>query len=79
LSANAVAELKDAGVDQAIILEMLKGLSAAQRRTLAYPDFITEDDADLIYSDGALKDPGESISLDELLKENGIPRRRPRA
>jgi hypothetical protein len=61
------------------MLEMLKGLSAAERKTLADPDFITEDEADLIYHDRAMKEPGESIWLDELLKENGIPRRSPRA
>jgi hypothetical protein len=60
------------------MLEMLKGLSAAERKTLADPDFITEDEADLIYSDRELKAPGRLYSLDEVLKENGIPRRRPR-
>ena len=61
------------------MLKMLKGLSAAERKTLADPDFITEDEADLIYADRAMKAPGKSISLDQLLKENGIPRRRSRA
>jgi hypothetical protein len=59
------------------MLEMLKGLSAAERKTLADPDFITEDEADLIYCDRAMKEPGRSCSLDEVLAENGIPRRRP--
>jgi hypothetical protein len=58
------------------MLEMLKGLSAAERKTLADPDFITEDEADLIHSDRAMKEPGRSYSLDEVLQELGIPRRK---
>ena len=58
------------------MLEMLKGLSAAERKTLADPDFITEDEADLIYADRAIKEPGRSYSLDEVLRELDIPRRK---
>jgi hypothetical protein len=61
------------------MLKMLKGLSAAERKILADPNFITEDEADVIYADRALKEPGKLYSLDEVLRENGIPRRRPRA
>jgi hypothetical protein len=58
------------------MLKMLKGLSAAERKTLADPDFITEDEADLIVHDRRMKEPG-FYSLDEVLRENGIsPRRR---
>ena len=61
------------------MLEMLAGLSSAERSTLQDPDFITEDEADLIYSDRAINEPGESISIDVLFAELGIPRRRRRA
>lgn len=61
------------------MLGLLKGLSAAERKLLADPDFITEDEADAIYADRELKAGGRLYSLDEVLKENGIPRRRPRA
>jgi hypothetical protein len=57
------------------MLQMLAGLSAAERRTLKDPDFITEDEADLIYSDRAMKAPGRMYSADEVLAELGIPRR----
>jgi hypothetical protein len=55
---------------------MLAALSLAERRTLADPDSITQDEADLILSDRALAEPEPSISLDELLTENGISRHR---
>ncbi len=58
---------------------MLKGLSAAERKKLADPDFITEDEADNIYCDRALADPEPFISLEDALAENGIPLRRRRA
>jgi hypothetical protein len=58
--------------------KMLDGLSSTERRTLAHPDFISEDEADLISHDRAMKEPGRSVSLDEILAENGIsPRRHP--
>jgi len=56
------------------MLEMLKGLSPAERKTLADPDFITEDEADLIVCDR--RDGEPTVSLDEVLREAGIPRRR---
>ena len=58
------------------MLEMLTGLSAEERLTLKDPDFITEDEADLIYSDRAMKEPGRSYTLDEVFREMGIPRRK---
>ena len=59
------------------MLGMLKGLSAAERKTLADPDFITEDEADLIVCYRRHNEP--TIPLDEVLKEAGIPRRQRRA
>jgi hypothetical protein len=59
--------------------ELVASLTPAERRTLKDPDFITEDEADLIMSDRSLKEPGKSISLDELLAENGQKRRKRRA
>jgi hypothetical protein len=57
--------------------EMLAGLTPAERATLADPDFITEDEADLIVCDRREDEPGESISAEELFAEMGItPRRR---
>jgi hypothetical protein len=56
--------------------EMLEGLTPAERQTLKDPDFITEDEADLIVCDRITAEGGEYISLDELLAQNGIPRRR---
>jgi hypothetical protein len=42
------------------------------------PNFITEDEADIIMSDRSVNEPGRSISLDELLEENGQIRRKRR-
>jgi len=64
------------GERETAMVEMLAGLSPDERQMLEDPDFITEDEADLIYSDRAMAEPGERISLHELLAENGIPRRR---
>jgi hypothetical protein len=58
------------------MLEMLAALTPAERQTLKDPNFITEDEADLIWSDRGLAEPGESVSVDELFAELGIPRRR---
>jgi hypothetical protein len=57
------------------ILEMLAGLTAAERETLKDPDFITEDEADLIVSDRRMKEGGKPVSLDELFAEEGYTRR----
>ena len=59
--------------------ELIASLSPTERRSLNDTDFITEDEADLILSDRAMKEPGESIGLDELFRENGQTRRKPRA
>lgn len=57
------------------MLQMLDQLTPAERATLNDPNFITEDEADLILSDRAAKE-GPAIPLDEVLRELGIPRRR---
>jgi hypothetical protein len=56
------------------MLEMLAGLTPAERRTLKDPNFITEDEADLIVCDRREGEP--TVSLDQVLAEAGIPRRR---
>jgi hypothetical protein len=59
------------------MLEMLNGLSAAERKMLADPAFITEDEADLIVCYRRRNE--QTVQLDEVLKEAGIPRRQRRA
>jgi hypothetical protein len=61
------------------MLEMLADLTAAERATLKDPEFISEDEADLIYSDRSVNGSGRSIPLDEVLKEFDIPPRRRRS
>jgi len=57
------------------MLELLASLTTAERATLKDPDFITEDEADLILCDRRDNEP--TVPLDEVLKEMGIaPRRR---
>jgi hypothetical protein len=58
------------------MLEGLEDLSPEERAILENQDFITEDEADIIMSRRAKEEPGESVSLDEVLAEAGIPRRR---
>jgi hypothetical protein len=58
------------------MLEGLEDLSPDERAILKDQDFITEDEADLIMGRRAKEEPGESVSLDEVLAEAGIPRRR---
>jgi hypothetical protein len=59
--------------------EMLAGLTPAERATLLDPEFITEDEADLIWSDRAMKEQGRSIPADEIFAEMGYtPHRRTR-
>jgi hypothetical protein len=59
---------------------MIAGLSPAERASLSDPDFITEDEADLIMSDRAAKEPGRRISAEELFREMGYtPGRKRRA
>jgi hypothetical protein len=59
------------------MLEMLAQLTPAERATLKDPDFITEDEADILVSDRRMKEPGKWISAEELFAETGhIPRHR---
>jgi len=46
--------------------ETIAGLTPAERRSLKDPDFIAE----------SVNEPGQPISLDELLRENGQTRRK---
>jgi hypothetical protein len=56
------------------MLDMLEGLTPAERATLKDPNFITEDEADLIWID---REPdGPAWSRDDVLAEAGMPRRR---
>jgi len=62
------------------MLEMLEGLTPEERALLEEPDFITEDEADVIVSNRRINEPGPSISLEELFAEEGyVPRPRRRA
>lgn len=56
---------------------MLGSLSLAEREMLADKDFITEDEADLIVCYRRRNE--QTVQLDEVLKEAGIPRRQRRA
>jgi hypothetical protein len=58
--------------------QMLDQLTPAERATLNDPNFITEDEADLIICDRRDKEEsGPNIPLDRILKEFGrSPRRR---
>ena len=56
------------------MLKMLSELTAAELATLEDPDFITEDEADMIII--GREPDGPTYSLDEVLAENGISRRR---
>jgi hypothetical protein len=60
------------------MLEMLEVLTPAERATLSDPDFITEDEADLIVADRRMKQEGDkAVPLDTVLKHLGItPRHR---
>ncbi len=62
------------------MLEMLADLTPEERASLEEPDFITEDEADIIVSNRRINEPGPSISLEELFAEVGyVPRPRRRA
>jgi hypothetical protein len=60
------------------MLKMLEGLSPEERATLKDQDFITEDEADLIYIDRE-PDDGPTITAEELFAEEGYTPRRRRA
>jgi len=59
------------------MLELLASLTPAERARLKDPDFITEDEADLIICDRRDNEP--TFPLDEVLKEMGVPPRRRRS
>jgi hypothetical protein len=59
------------------MLELLASLTPAERATLKDPDFITEDEADLIISDRRDNEP--TSPLDDVLKDIGNPPRRRRS
>jgi hypothetical protein len=59
------------------MLKMLADLTPAERASLKNPDFITEDEADIIVSDRRMTEP--TVSLDEVLADIGLPRSRRRA
>jgi hypothetical protein len=62
------------------MLEILKGLSVTERKTLADPDFITEHEADGIVSARRAKESrGRGTPLDKVFAELGTPRCSPRA
>ncbi|MDP9170445.1 MAG: hypothetical protein M3N54_07510 [Acidobacteriota bacterium] len=65
------------GKEYRAMRKMLALLTPAERASLKDPDFITEDEADLIYCDRQPDEP--TYSLDEVLAEAGIARRRTRA
>jgi hypothetical protein len=54
--------------------EMLAGLTPAERATLLDPEFITEDEADIIVAGRRMKEP--DIPIEEIFAEFGAPRRR---
>jgi len=54
--------------------ELIASLSPSERASLKDPNWITEDEADLILAERDAAEPGEDISFDDLLKENGMTR-----
>jgi hypothetical protein len=60
------------------MLEMLAGLTSAERASLKDPDFITEDEADIIVSNRRAKEPGRRIPIEEIFAEMGYTPRRSR-
>ena len=61
------------------MLEMLKTLTPSERQSLNDPNFITEDEADIIVCARRDKEDGPSIPLEEIMREFGVPPRRRRA
>jgi hypothetical protein len=57
------------------MLEMLEELTPAEHALLKNPDFITEDEADVIVSDRRMEEGGPSVPLEQILKERGTPHR----
>jgi hypothetical protein len=60
------------------MLKVLHDLTPAERATLADPDFVTEDEDDLIVNDRRMKEPGKLISAEELFASAGYTPRSPR-
>jgi hypothetical protein len=58
--------------------ELVASLAPEERALLSDPDFITEDEADVIISKRRMDEPGEWISAEELFQEFGIPPRHKR-
>ncbi len=54
--------------------ELIASLSPAERAMLNDPNFITEDEAELIMSDRSFDDPSPRTSFSELLKQEGLTR-----
>ena len=62
--------------DQAEMKKMIAGLTPAERALLNDPNFITEDEADLILSDRSIGNSRRFTSVDEILRRSGPRRRR---
>ncbi len=62
------------GREQQLMREMLAGLTPTERRQLKDPDFVTEDEADIIISNRRSKEP--AVALDQVFAEIGYTRRR---
>lgn len=57
---------------------IIAGLTPTERSTLKDPNFITEDEADLIMSDRAVEEAGQTTVAEELFAEIGyVPHTRP--
>ncbi|HEX4134512.1 MAG TPA: hypothetical protein VHY84_07890 [Bryobacteraceae bacterium] len=56
---------------------IIVGLTPAERCTLKDPNFITEDEADLIMSDRAVEEASETAAAEDLFAEISVPRTRP--
>jgi hypothetical protein len=63
--------------ERKLMLEMLAGLTPAERLQLASPDFITEDEADIIVCNRRSDEP--TIPADQVFAEIGYTPRRQRA
>jgi hypothetical protein len=73
---QARANLSGGSKTDVAMRKMLARLTPAERRRLQNPDFITEDEADLIVSDRSMKQ-GPAIPLEKVLAEIGLkPRQR---
>ena len=55
---------------------LIAGLTPEKLATLSAPNFISENEADLIMSDRSEAVGGPFVSVDELRREFGLPRRK---